>query len=479
MKRTSFSCLLRSFFVLWLFVFTFSACKKSEGPEPELSREQKEGLLKDSVYLYTKFVYLWEDALPNSFNTRQYDTGEDVLDALTQFKKDAGGQPVDRYSFLDRTGAVSEEIQEGLAGDFGFDLRYTAEDDLRVKLVQPNSPASAEGLERSWRIISINGNTNIGQKALSSNNFRALLEALAGSSITLKLRKPDNAEVTVTLPRKQYALNPIPFSKVYTTGNGKKVGYFVFNSFISIENKNIPTATKVKIDAVMADFQTAGVREMIVDLRYNGGGSVQTAEYLTDLLAPADANGKVMYTYNMNKNLAADKDFKAAFAPVNISKKGTLNLNNIYFITTGGTASASELLINSLKPYLPVWVIGEQYTYGKPVGFFPIPIFDTELYAVSFETLNSKGEGRYYSGIPANRSERDDLLEPFGSLAEDCLAQALYHAEYGSFGTRTIAGVSSIERTSSARASVLLNTALDRKGNKDMFKFDVPVKQLP
>jgi hypothetical protein len=216
-----------------------------------------------------------------------------------------------------------------------------------------------------------------------------------------------------------------------------------------------------------------------MDLRYNGGGSVQTAEYLTDLLAPVTANGKVMYTYHMNKNLAADKNFKAAFAPVNISKKGTLNLNNIYFITTGGTASASELLINNLKPYLPVWIVGEQYTYGKPVGFFPIPIFDTELYAVSFETLNSREEGRYYSGIAANRMERDDLLEPFGSTTEDCLAQALYHAEHGAFSSRTMAGVSSIERSASARASVLLNTVLDRKGNKDMFKFDVPVKRLP
>jgi len=474
MKQPSFSYLLRAVLAVGIFAFSFSACKKNDGPAPD-----QEELLKDSVYLYTKSVYLWEDALPNSFDTRSYDTPEDVLEALTKYKKDAGGQPIDRYSFLDRTGAVSEEIQEGLAGDFGFDIRYTAEDDLRVKLVQPNSPASANGLERSWRILSINGNTNISQSALQAANFKVLFDALAGKSITLKLRKPDNSETTVTLERKQYALDPILFSKVYITGNSKKVGYFVFNSFIAISNKGIPTATKTKIDAVMASFNAAGVSEMIVDLRYNGGGSVETAEYLTDLLAPASANGKIMYSYNMNKNLASEEVFKKAFAPVNISKKGALNLSNIYFITTGGTASASELLINNLKPYMPVWLIGEQYTYGKPVGFFPIPIFDTELYAVSFETLNSKNEGRYYSGIPANRTERDDLLQPFGSTSEDCLAQALYHAEHGAFSTRTIAGVSSIERTASARTSVLLNTVLDRKGNKDMFKFDVPVKRLP
>lgn len=479
MKQIFSLYLLRTVLTLGILVFSISACKKNDGPEPELSQEEKEGLLKDSVYLYTKFVYLWEDALPNSFDTRRYDTPEDVLEALTKYKKDAGGQPVDRYSFLDRTGAVSEEIQEGLAGDFGFDIRYTADDDLRVKLVQPNSPASEAGFERSWRILSINGNTNISQSALQPTNFRALFEALAGSSITLKLRKPDNSEVTVELKRKQYALNPIPFSKTYTRGNGKKVGYFVFNSFISIENNKIPTATKARIDALMADFQVAGVTEMIVDLRYNGGGSVKTAEYLTDLLVPSAANGKVMYTYNMNKNLAADKDFKDAFAPVNINKKGSLNLKSVYFITTGGTASASELLINNLKPYVPVWVIGEQYTYGKPVGFFPIPIFDTELYAVSFETLNSMGEGRYYSGIPANRTERDDLLQPFGSTNEDCLAQALYHADHGAFSTRTVAGVSSTDRTASAKATVLLNTVLDQQGIKDMFKFDVPVKRLP
>lgn len=485
MKRASFLYVQRVVLALGILVLSFSACKKKDTPEPdpvlavELTKEQKEELLKDSVYLYTKTVYLWEDVLPNSFATRGYKTADDVLEALTQYKKDANGQPVDRYSFLDRTGAVSEEIQEGLAGDFGFDIRYTAENDLRVKLVQPNSPASAAGMDRGWRILSINGNSNISQPVLQAANFRLLLEALAGSSITLKLRKPDNIETTLTLQRKQYALDPIPFSKVYTTGNGKKVGYFVFNSFIAIYNNKVPTATKSKIDAVVASFNTAGISEMIVDLRYNGGGSVETAEYLTELLVPASENGKLMYSYNMNKYLASEKTFKEAFAPVNISKKGTLNLSKVYFITTGGTASASELLINNLKAYMPVWLIGEQRTYGKPVGFFPIPIFDTELYAVSFETVNSKGEGRYYSGIAADRTERDDLLEPFGSTAEDCLAQALYHAEYGAFSTRTIAGVSSADRTSAARTSVLLNTALDRKGNKDMFKFDVPVKRLP
>lgn len=485
MKRTSFSYVQRAVFAFGILVFSFSACKKKDAAEPdpvpavELTKEQKEELLKDSVYLYTKTVYLWEDVLPNSFATRGYKTAENVLEALTQYKKDASGQAVDRYSFLDRTGAVSEEIQEGLAGDFGFDIRYTAENDLRVKLVQPGSPASAAGIDRGWRILSINGNSNISQPVLQPSNFRVLIEALAGNSITLSLRKPDNTETSITLQRKQYALDPISFSKVYTTGNGKKVGYFVFNSFIAINNNNLPTATKSRIDAVIANFNAAGISEMIVDLRYNGGGSVETAEYLTDLLVPASANGKLMYSYNMNKYLASEKIFKEAFAPVNVSKKGSLNLSNVYFITTGGTASASELLINNLKAYMPVWLIGEQRTYGKPVGFFPISIFDTDLYAVSFETLNSKGEGRYYSGISVNRTERDDLLEPFGSTAEDCLAQALYHAENGAFSTRTIAGVSSADRTSAARTSVLLNTTLDLKGNKDMFKFDVPVKRLP
>lgn len=485
MRRTCNFYLLRAVTALGILIFSVSSCKKKdaagpdEKPVAELTKEQKEELLKDSVYLYTKLVYLWEEALPNSFATRGYKNAEDVLEALTKYKKDESGQLVDRYSFLDRTGAVSEEIQEGLASDFGFDVRYTAENDLRVKLVQPNSPASTAGLQRSWQILSINGNRNISQTVLQSANFRWLLEALAGSSITLKVKKPDNSETTVTLPRKQYALDPILFSKVYTTAGGKKVGYFVFNSFIAILNYKVPTATKTKIDALMSSFQAAGITNLIVDLRYNGGGSVETAEYLTDLLAPVSANGKLMYSYNMNKNLASEKTFKEAFAPVNISKKGTLNLNNVYFITTGGTASASELLINNLKPYIPVWVIGEARTYGKPVGFFGIPLFDTELYAVSFETLNSKGEGRYYSGIQANRTERDDLLESFGSTAEDCLAQALYHAENGAFSPRPVAGVSSTNREASARASVQLNMALDKKGNKDMFKFDIPFKRLP
>jgi len=480
MIRTGHPYLLRAVLALGITVLSFAACKKDKNDGPGTSAEKKERLLKDSVYLYTKFVYLWEDALPTTFDTRSYSKAEDVLDALMLYKKDASGQPVDRYSFLDRTGAVSEEIQEGLAGDFGFDVRYYAGDDLRIKFVQPGSPAGDAGLARSWRILSINGNSNISQTALEKANYKALFDALAGSSITLGLQKPDNSTTTVTLQRKQYTINPVLFSKVYPLSNGKKVGYFVFNSFIAISTgSRTPTQAKARIDEVMNSFQTAGVSDIIVDLRYNGGGSVGTAEYLTDLLAPASANGKLMYSYNMNKNLAADKDFQKGFAPVYINKKGSLNPNNIYFITTRGTASASELLINNLRPYVPVQLIGEARTYGKPVGFFGIPIFDTDLYAVSFETLNSRGEGRYYAGIEADRTQRDDLLESFGSAGEDCLAQALYHAETGRFLTQPAATVSSAGGATSARASVLLNTALDMRGNKDMFKFRVPIKRLP
>src|SRR5690606_13444964 len=156
---------------------------------------------------------------------------------------------------------------------------------------------------------------------------------------------------------------------------------------------------------------------VIVDLRYNGGGAVITAEYMSNMLVPVSANDKLMYSYEINKEMEADgwKDIPDFFTPVNFEKTNSLNLNRIYFlVTAGSTASASELLINNLNPLMETMLIGEMHTYGKPVGFFPWEILNTDLYVVSFKTVNTNGYGDYFNGLTVDFNVGDDVSKNWG-----------------------------------------------------------------
>jgi hypothetical protein len=248
------------------------------------------------------------------------------------------------------------------------------------------------------------------------------------------------------------------------------VGYFVFESFVSTESSaGGSTYVKNELDQMFSSFESQGVSEVIVDLRYNGGGAVITAEYLSNMLVPLAANKKLMYSYAINKEMEADgwKDF--FFTPVNFDKTNSLNLNRIYFlVTAGSTASASELLINNLSPFIETKLIGEKHTYGKPVGFFPWEILKTDLYAVSFKTTNNLGYGDYFEGMPVDLNVGDDVSKNWGNTEDGMLKQALYYAENGAF-MQVKALQSGVKPAISVDNRRNINMKLDQKGNHDMF----------
>ncbi len=461
-------------------IFTF--CRK-ETPDKPLEKPVRgttiEDRLKDSVYIYTYYFYLWQDQLPKSFSTVDYKTAEDVLVKLMSYAKDPSGKPYDRYSFLDRTGAVNAEIQEGRSGSFGFDVRYNNATDLYVKLVYPNSPADKAGLQRGWQILEINGNGKLDTSSIGANNFEYLWNAIDNAAqISLKLRKPDNTTVNVSINKENFQLMPILFEDIYTVGS-KKVGYFVFDSFISTESESgSDTYVKSSLAQIFSQFESQGVSEVIVDLRYNGGGAVVTSEYLSNMLVPAGGNGQLMYSYEFNKGMEED-GWADVFEPVKFKKTNGLQLNRIYFLVTEGTASASELLINNLGPFVDVKLIGEDHTYGKPVGFFPIDILNTDLYAVSFKTKNNTGFGDYFNGLQVNKDVGDDVSKNWGDQEESMLKQALHYSSSGTFlaasqmrlqsGTKPLIEVPELQN---------INRKLDLHGNKDMFDFRKKVKIL-
>lgn len=450
-----------------------SSCKKDntqpdadstavvESNKLQTATTNRDYLTKDSIFLYAKQTYFWNTSLPSydTFNPRSFSTKENLLYSLTQIAiNPQTSKPYEyvlnssssKYSFIDN-GSVATQLS-GVSGDYGFSANFDASNQLRVKLVYGNSPADLKGLKRGYQITKVNGG---GVSRSSQTDIDNLNSGIFGSnpSISMTVLKPDGTSQDLVITRGSYTINPVLYTNTYTIGT-KKIGYIVFNSFTT-------NATSY-LDAAFSKFTSDGVTELVVDLRYNGGGSVGTSETFTNLIAPSSQNGKVMYTtywtktmQNENATILANQKFyakgndgttrlytlldysyKPTMAAGNqevFAKRGSLNgVTRVYFLVTGGTASASELLINNLKPVMDVKLIGRK-TYGKPVGFFSIRIDKSDLYIPEFQTKNQLDQGEYFDGMAVDKDVADDLTKDFGDETEGLLSQALYYSANNNF----------------------------------------------
>lgn len=402
-------------------------------------------LLKDSVYLYSKEVYLWNTVLPSydQFNPRQYtgstdeDAATNVMEAIKKL------EPLDRYSFV-TTKAESDGLETGSDVDYGFFVQPASLDQVLpydsvywfVNYVYNASTAGQAGVQRGWYINKING-TQLGYDQSSVDILNNTFFGSANSA-AFEFKKPDGSTLSTNLSKTTFTANSVLYKNVFTSNSGKKVGYFVFNQFFGDPSRK-------ELADVFTSFAAAGINELIVDLRYNRGGATETQDTLANFIAPVAANGQKMYTYTFNSQLQQG-NFpllktkpgyqNISFAPqdnsVSYEKAGSLNLSRVFFIVSRSTASASELLINNLKPYMDVKLIGDT-TYGKPVGFFPIDIFDYSIYPISFKTTNSAGNADYYAGFAPDKLSPDGVNRNWGDTQEPCLYYALNYISNGTF----------------------------------------------
>jgi hypothetical protein len=177
---------------------------------------------------------------------------------------------------------------------------------------------------------------------------------------------------------------------------------------------------------VFSSFKSAGVSRVILDLRYNGGGSISVTNYLASYLHNTVDHNSVFNRLVFNDlNQGANTSY--SFEVLN----NQLDLEQLIVITTGETASASEMMINGLSPYLDVKTVGSA-TYGKPVGQNPFFFCGNALLPVTFEVENSAGVGDYFDGFPADCAAQDDVSFAFGAAADPMLIQALNLADTGS-----------------------------------------------
>lgn len=436
-------------------IFFMTSCKKDIDetvPTTDTSSSvSKANLLKDSVYLYSKEIYLWPDVIPgyDIFNPRQYTGTTDLTAASAVMNGIKKLQPLDRFSFI-TTKEASTGLQTGEDVDYGFFIKAASADVVEpidsvrwyVTYAYSQSTAGVAGVQRGWYINKIN-NTPITYTQASidllNNTFFG-----TGNSASFDFVKPDGSSVTANLSKSSFTANSVLHKSVINAGS-KKVGYLVFNQFFG-------APSRTELATVFSSFKTEGISELVVDLRYNPGGSTETQDALANYIAPAAASNQVMYKYIFNTNLQqgnfpllrkkagfGNGSFAEANNTVKFSNTGSLSLNNVFFIVTGSSASASELLINNLKPYMSVKLIGDT-SYGKPVGFFPVDIYEYSIYPISFKTVNSAGNADYYNGFVPDKLSPDGVNKNWGNVTEPCLANALKYINTGSFRTATSNG---------------------------------------
>lgn len=430
---------LRIILVVLSGLTIFSSCRKDDNSTPNNGGNNAD-ILKDSTLALTRDVYLWNTQIPSDFNARSYAGPSEIMQAIRKYSSEPGfADPVDHYSFAMKQ-TEWDNLSNGIVSDFGLNAFFFSDSDLRVRLVEKDSPAGRAGIKRGWKFVKVAGSTDI-----NSDNVDFLVDKIYKSSSTVfTFQKPDSSTVEIALESETYNENPVVLDSIYTEGS-HKAGYIVFNSFLGDTSKVMN-----KLTSVFNSFVAANVSDVIIDLRYNGGGYVSVSEALADFLIKPSANGNIMMTQQYNANYA-DLNEVTMF-----KKRGSLNVSNIYFIVTDNTASASELLINNLKPYMNVKLVGPEATYGKPVGFFPIPVGDWYIFPVSFRTTNGQNEGNYFDGIAVDQQVNDGLDKDWGDKNETALASVLSYIGSGSF---TNGGLNSVVEP--------LNPGMNKKLNRN------------
>jgi C-terminal processing protease CtpA/Prc len=304
-----------------------------------------------------------------------------------------------------------------------------------VLRVFPGSPAEQAGLARGDTVTAING-TPV-PTLVSGNQLDSTLSAgNPGVNITFAYTDLQLQTHTATLTSAVVTEPSVERVSVVAVGS-ETVGYVLFNSYI--------TPSTAQLDQAFAQLVSRGVTRLVVDERYNGGGELTVAQHLASLIAGNGLTGRVLgvLTYN---SLHTDQNVTVPFQSVS----SPLNLSQVSFITSDATASASEFVINALRPYLPVVTVGSA-TFGKPVGEDGFNVCSDVLYPITFKIANASGSGDYFDGLPPTCAATDDVTHALGDPDEASFASALTQIATGSCGPGTAAALRESARREAAQ----------------------------
>ncbi len=372
--------------------------------------------------------YLFPDLLDNTVNAANFNTVQSFLDARVA---PARAQSRDRgFTFATSIAEENELINSGSSAGFGIRLSYDTAND-RVFLLEAfeNAPGFQAGMDRGTELLAIGVDANSLQlvsSLMASGGPQAVINALGpsdpGVTRVIRFAQVDGTIVEASIAKADFSLDPISdrYGVLIIDDGGKQVGYLNLRTFIVGDAAN-------QLRQAFEQFNAAGVTELIIDFRYNGGGLVSVANTFGDLLGE-NRVGQVWSRTVLRESKSSENETRLFQNEVQ-----SLQATKIAFIGTGNTASASELVINSMLPYLgdpDVALVGRN-TSGKPVGQFGFDLDECDLRvrAVTFQTINANDEGEYFTGLasvmPNTCRAGDDISLQLGDPAEASVATAL------------------------------------------------------
>ena len=405
---------------IWLAIvlisLLLSSCKKEEIiPVTNTSTNQE---ANEALYELMQDWYLWYQYLPQ-VNPANYKDPYELMNVL-RYKN------YDRWSFV----ADYDEFIASMQGTFvghGIRMGLDASKKVRIVMIYKNSPLYSKGVRRGWIIKQLNG-VDLASVFLAGDaaTYNQLIgPAEEGVTNTFLFQTPAGKDSTIVTTKAKFTLNSVLADTIYDLSTGK-TGYLAFNEFIE------PSPDELK--AAFAKFKLNGVKDLILDMRYNTGGILSVAADLASFIttrSTTDTLVKCMYN---------DKKYESNFFLYFKSKTESLNLSRLVVICTYETASASEVVINGLKPYLNVVLVGDT-TNGKPTGMnvwqYPAKSPKYAYAPVTFKMVNKDNYGDFFKGIPPDRYVSDDITHDFGDVNEYCLKEALFYIENGSFSVKS------------------------------------------
>lgn len=455
--------------ILLALVMVPLACDKND-PTPAGPNEHVNSWIFENM----EYWYFWSDNMPLAPNKS--------LEPEPFFESLINSQ--DRFSWIQENYTELLNSLRGVSKEAGFEFglyRQSADNNsiiMQVFYIKPASPAEAAGLKRGDVV------THINSTSLTVDNYQSLLGQMSDShSLTYTAldinSKTFGSAKTITLVPVEYAEDPNFLNKVFTYGD-RKIGYYVYNLFSEGPAANDKTYT-TKMDAIFTGFKSSGITDLIIDLRFNSGGAETASQNLASLIAKNVTSTTVFAKHLYNEKVTEDiintptlgEGFLSAPFLIKSQNVGSqLRESRVYILTGTRTASASELIINSLKPFMDVFLIGST-TVGKNVG--SISLYDDKdpentwgIQPIVTKMLNASNQSDYSNGFNPQIMDADNslFLYPLGDVRETLLNRAL----------KQITGLETIARTDAGpRQGELLFHSLDSKRRSGILTIEPPL----
>ena len=409
-----------SFFLFFISFLLLVSC------ENQVVDNCSQASVNRHAFAYLKEWYLWYEHLP-AINPADFESLDKMIAAV---KYREGDVLVDRFSYAVKK-TEHDDYYAGKRYGMGMSMQRDENNAVFITLVYPGSPAGEAGLKRGQQLLAMNGVTveeldengaynkehrgdaDFAERTDWNNVYNAENK---GEAVQFKvLEEGEEFETTVVLD--DYIGKSVLAYKILDN-NGVKTGYIHFKLFI--------TSSEEELNEVFAHFKEENVDELVLDLRYNGGGLVKIARHLVNLIAGDKVKGDdiIKLIYN-DKHQEQNTSYKG-----DVLKNSLSGINKVAVIVSSGTASASEMVINSLTPYVEISLIGST-TYGKPVGMNSKDICDQTIVPITFKYANSQDYGDFFLGMEADCAAADDFKHDFGDEREEELSVALYRLSNG------------------------------------------------